>query len=150
MEQDSSRFFRELKDNISAYADLKLEYYKLTSYEMVGKWGSQLSYVLIMVLAALFILAFFLLSIAFLLGGLFHSYGLGFLCVTVILTICMWIMKITNTKMKHKLLNMIIAGLTAYEERKHESDNNDDDITNNIHTAGTAENTVGEITLPEE
>ena len=47
MEKDSGTVFRELKEDVSAYVELKLELLKLSTYERTGKVIAVLSYGLI-------------------------------------------------------------------------------------------------------
>ena len=44
MEKDSGTVFRELKEDVSAYVELKLELLKLSTYERTGKVIAVLSY----------------------------------------------------------------------------------------------------------
>ena len=44
MEKDSGTVFRELKEDVSAYVELKLELLKLSTYERTGKDIAVLSY----------------------------------------------------------------------------------------------------------
>ena len=48
MEKDSGTVFRELKEDVSAYVELKLELLKLSTYERTGKVIAVLSYGLIL------------------------------------------------------------------------------------------------------
>lgn len=47
MEKDSGKIFRELKEDVSAYVELKLELLKLSTYERSGQLIAVLSYGLI-------------------------------------------------------------------------------------------------------
>ena len=47
MEKDSGKIFRELKDDVSTYVELKLELLKLSTYERSGQLIATLSYGLI-------------------------------------------------------------------------------------------------------
>ena len=48
MEKDSGKIFRKLKEDLTAYVELKLELLKLNTYERTGKVISVLSYGLIL------------------------------------------------------------------------------------------------------
>lgn len=54
MEKDSGTVFRELKEDVSAYVELKLELLKLSTYERTGKVIAVLSYGLILLFLAFF------------------------------------------------------------------------------------------------
>ena len=54
MEKDSGKIFRELKDDVSTYVELKLELLKLSTYERSGQLIAILSYGLILLFLAFF------------------------------------------------------------------------------------------------
>ena len=54
MEKDSGKIFRELKDDVSTYVELKLELLKLSTYERSGQLIATLSYGLIFTLSRFF------------------------------------------------------------------------------------------------
>lgn len=54
MEKDSGKIFRELKDDVSTYVELKLELLKLSTYERSGQLIATLSYGLIFTSFSLF------------------------------------------------------------------------------------------------
>lgn len=142
MEKDSGVFFRDLKDKITEYAELKLEYYKLSSYEVLGKATSKLSYGLILILTGLGALFFFLLSVGFFLGDLLDSYGLGFLCVTMFFILVIGLVVLNKNAIKNLIINKCLLGISKLEE---EIDNGNDSSDN---TPGS-ENSIGEIMLTE-
>ncbi|MCC8153159.1 MAG: hypothetical protein LIP01_02430 [Tannerellaceae bacterium] len=143
MEKDSGVFFRSFKDKITDYADLKLEYLKLSSYEILGKAAGKLSYGLILILAGLGAVLFFLLATAFFLGELFHSFGLGFLCVTLFFVLVIGLVVLNKTWIKTKIINKCLEGITKLEEELDNGDNSTE-VTDNIP------DTTGEIVLTEE
>lgn len=51
MEKDSGKIFRELKDDVSTYVELKLELLKLSTYERSGQLIAILSYGLIFIVS---------------------------------------------------------------------------------------------------
>ena len=61
MEKDSGTVFRELKEDVSAYVELKLELLKLSTYERTGKVIAVLSYGLILLFLAFFAILFIFL-----------------------------------------------------------------------------------------
>ena len=66
MEKDSGTVFRELKEDVSAYVELKLELLKLSTYERTGKVIAVLSYGLILLFLAFFAILFIFLALVFL------------------------------------------------------------------------------------
>ena len=69
MEKDSGTVFRELKEDVSAYVELKLELLKLSTYERTGKVIAVLSYGLILLFLAFFAILFIFLALGFFLGA---------------------------------------------------------------------------------
>ena len=65
MEKDSGTVFRELKEDVSAYVELKLELLKLSTYERTGKVIAVLSYGLILLFLAFFAILFIFLALGF-------------------------------------------------------------------------------------
>ena len=83
MEKDSGTVFRELKEDVSAYVELKLELLKLSTYERTGKVIAVLSYGLILLFLAFFAILFIFLALGFFLGDWLGSSGFGFGIVAV-------------------------------------------------------------------
>ena len=75
MEKDAGEIFRELKKDLSAYVELKLELLKLNTYERTGKVIAVLSYGVILLFLAFFAILFIFLALGFFLGDLFGSAG---------------------------------------------------------------------------
>ncbi|MDH6304236.1 hypothetical protein M2459_000964 [Parabacteroides sp. PF5-5] len=121
MEKDTNQVFRELKNDTIKYAELKFELFKLSTYEGTGKVSAVLSYGLILTLLAFFALLFIFLSAGFFLGELFNSLGMGFGCIAIVYMILIWIIIANRHKIRRKVMNEVIAALTANEDK-----NNDD------------------------
>ena len=77
MEKDTGEIFRELKKDLSAYVELKLELLKLNTYERTGKVIAVLSYGVILLFLAFFAILFIFLALGFFLGDLFGSVRFG-------------------------------------------------------------------------
>ncbi|MDR0749657.1 MAG: phage holin family protein [Tannerellaceae bacterium] len=119
MEKDAGQIFRELKEDITAYAESKFELFKLSSYEKVGHVAGLLTYGLILISLALFALLFIFISAGYFLGEMFHSIGLGFACVAGLYLIIILIVIIMKRRIKTKVLNEIIEALTANDEKEN-------------------------------
>jgi hypothetical protein len=133
MEKDSKQVFRELKDNILTYAELKVELFKLGAYEHTGKLVGMLSYGLILILLAFFVLLFLFLSAGFFLSELFHSEGLGFGCIAVIYLIVIGIVVANKRKISLKIANEVIAALRAGEEKNNETHEKETDPSGEVN-----------------
>ena len=117
MEKDSGQIFQELKNDVSAYADLKLDLLKLSTYERTGKIISILSYDLILLFLIFFAILFLFLSLGLFLGDLFGSQGMGFGIVAILYLLLIAIIVANKSKISLKITNIIIAALTANDEK---------------------------------
>lgn len=123
MEKDSDKFFRELKDDISAYVELKLELLKLSTYERTGKVIAVLSYGLVLLFLAFFAILFIFLALGFFLGDLLHSFGLGFSIVAILYILLLGIIILSKDKISTRVLNEVIAALTMNDDKNNTTDN---------------------------
>ena len=116
MEKDSGTVFRELKEDVSAYVELKLELLKLSTYERTGKVIAVLSYGLI-----LLFLAFFAILLAFgvFLGDWLGSSGFGFGIVAVLYLLLIGIIIMNRDRISTKVLNEVIAAMTANDDKNN-------------------------------
>jgi hypothetical protein len=130
MEQESREIFNELKKDVSAYVELKLEFLKLSTYERTAKVISVLSYGLVLLFLAFLAVLFIFLALGFFLGDMFGSIGAGFGSV-VILYILLILLIVTNRKkISDKVLNIVIAALTSNDDKNDETDNGESGETN--------------------
>lgn len=129
MEKDAGQLFRELKEDITSFAELKFELLKLNSYEQVGKVTGLLAYGLILIFLALFALLFIFFSVGYFLGDLFNSMGLGFASVAGLYVILLLVIVLNKTKIKMKVINEVIEALTANDEKGNGTGNKDTDTT---------------------
>ena len=118
MEKDAGQVFRELKDDLSAYVESKLELFRLSTYESAGKIAGLLTYGLILICLALFALLFIFFSVGFFLGDLLGSIGLGFACVGGLYLIIMLVVFLARRKIKTMVLNEVIKALTTNDEKE--------------------------------
>lgn len=123
MEKDSDKFFRGLKDDISAYVELKLELLKLSTYERTGKVIAVLSYGLVLLFLAFFAILFIFLALGFFLGDLLHSFGLGFSIVAILYILLLGIIILSKDKISTRVLNEVIAALTMNDDKNNTTDN---------------------------
>ncbi len=136
MEKDAGQIFRELKEDVTNYAESKFELFKLSAYEGAGKVAGLLTYGLILVFLALFALLFIFLSIGFFLGELFNSMGLGFACVAGLYLILILIAVLTKKSIQGKVINEIIEALTTNDDNDNGTDNEEN-----------LSNSFGEVTI---
>ena len=121
MEKDAGEIFRELKKDLSAYVELKLELLKLNTYERTGKVITVLSYGVILLFLAFFAILFIFLALGFFLGDLFGSVGSGFGVVAVLYLLLIGI--INKDRISNKVLNVVISALTTNDDKTNATDN---------------------------
>lgn len=68
MEKDSTTLFKEVKEDVSKWVDLKLELVKLSTYERTGQVVSVLSYGLILLFASFFAILFTIIDFPMAIG----------------------------------------------------------------------------------
>ena len=113
MEKDSGTVFRELKEDVSAYVELKLELLKLSTYERTGKVIAVLSYGLILLFLAFFAILFIFL------GDWLGSSGFGFGIVAVLYLLLIGIIIMNRDRISTKVLNEVIAAMTANDDKNN-------------------------------
>lgn len=123
MEKDSGQVFHELKDDVSAYVELRLELLKLSAYERTGKVIAVLSYGLILLFLAFFTILFIFLALGFFLGDIFGSIGAGLGVVAVLYAALIAIIIQNKDRISRKVLNEVIAALTANDDKTNETNN---------------------------
>lgn len=123
MEKDSGQVFHELKDDVSAYVELRLELLKLSTYERTGKVIAVLSYGLILLFLAFFTILFIFLALGFFLGDIFGSIGAGLGVVAVLYAALIAIIIQNKDRISRKVLNEVIAALTANDDKTNETNN---------------------------
>lgn len=124
MEKDSGQIFRELKEDVSTYVELKLELLKLSTYERTGKLISILSYDLILLFLAFFAILFIFLAMGLFLGDLFGSLGAGFGVVAVSYLLLIGIIIANKERIGLKITNIIIAALAANDDKNDTTTDN--------------------------
>ena len=123
MEKETEQIFKKLKEDVSTYVELKVELLKLTAYERTGKLVSVLSYGLILLFLAFFAILFIFLALGFFLGDILDNVAGGFAIVALLYMILFAIIIFNKNKISEAIVNEIISVLTAIEDKKKESDN---------------------------
>ena len=123
MERKTEDVFRELKEDISTYAELRLKLIKLNTYEQIGKVLAGLSYgVLLFILVATAVL-FALLTLGFLLGEWLHSTVAGFGIVTALYLVLILVLILNRNPIRRKIIDLIISTLNAKSQKKDATTN---------------------------
>ena len=113
MKKNAEEVFSELKEDISAYAELKLELIKLNAYEQAGKVLAVLSYGLVLFALVSTAILFILLTLGFLLSEWLHSTMAGFGIVAAIYLIQIAVLVINRNRIRRKIMNIIISALNT-------------------------------------
>lgn len=123
MKKNAENVFRELKDDVYTFAELKLELIKLNTYERISKLIAVLSYGLLLSALVIIAMLFALLAFGFLLSNWLGSMPAGFGIVTALYLIQIaWV--IANKKyIRRKVINIIIAALNSNEEKEYATTN---------------------------
>ena len=122
MEKDSGKIFRELKEDVSAYVELKLELLKLSTYERSGQLIAILSYGLILLFLAFFAILFIFLALGFFMGDIFGSMGTGFAFVAVLYLLLIGLIIMNKGRICNTVLNVVIAALNGNDEKDDATD----------------------------
>lgn len=134
MARDSREIFRELKEDVSSYVELRLELLKLSTYERSGHLIAVLSYGLILLFLAFFAILFIFLALGFFMGDVFGSVGAGFAFVAVLYLLLIGMIVINKRKICNTVLNIVIAALNGNDE----NDNTTTDTDQAADTLGEA------------
>lgn len=121
--KDSEKIFQNLKEDISAYINLKLELLKLNTYEKSGKIIGLLSYGLILFFLVVFVILFIFLSLGFFLGDLLDNAAIGFGIISLLYLVLIGITVKKAQWIQTKVLNKVIATLITNEEQPNKEEN---------------------------
>ena len=123
MEKDPDKIIQELREDVSAFVELKLELLKLNTYERTGKVIAVLSYGLVLLFLAFFAILFIFLALGFFLGEWIGVTGAGFGLVAILYLLLMWLIIRNREIITTKVLNEVIATLLSYDEKRNETTN---------------------------
>ncbi|MDR1523751.1 MAG: phage holin family protein [Tannerella sp.] len=115
---DAEKFFRELKDDISTYAELKLELIKLNAYERIGKVIAVFSYGLLLSALIFFAILFAMLALGFLLNKWLDSTTAGFAIVAGLYVMLILLVIFNRERIRLLVINIIISALNSNEQEK--------------------------------
>ena len=115
MEKNAEEVFRELKEDISTYAELKLELIRLNAYEQTGKVLAVLSYGLLLFALVTTAVLFALLALGFLLSEWLNSTAAGFAIVAFLYIIQIVTLILNKNRIRRKIINIIISVLNTNE-----------------------------------
>lgn len=124
MKKNAEEVFRELKDDVSTYAELKLELIKLNAYERTSKVIAVLSYGLLLSALIVITVLFALLALGFQLSKWLDSTAAGFGIVAAIYLIQIAAVVLNKNRIRRKVINVIISALNPNEEKEYDATTN--------------------------
>lgn len=120
--KDFSSLFQELREDTTAYAEHRLQYFKLYLLERLSKSSSLLALGLIIAFLAFSAFCFALIALAFLLGELLGSNAQGFGVVALFWLVLLIIIILLREPIKSYFLNRTVRLL--YKIDKEDSEEN--------------------------
>ena len=121
MKKEAEEVFRELKEDISTYAELKLELIRLSAYEQTSKVLAVLSYGLLLFALITTAVLFALLALGFLLSEWLNSTAAGFAIVAVLYIIQIVTLILNKNRIRRKIINIIISALNTNEVEQNKN-----------------------------
>lgn len=117
MEKYSGEIFGKLKNDISTYAELKLELLKLNTYESVGKVLAVLSYGVIILCLVFFAILFIFLAFGFYVSELCGSTSIGFAVVAFLYFLLTGVVALNKNSIRNKIINVVISAFMGNEDK---------------------------------
>ena len=117
MEKDSGEIFGKLKNDISTYAELKLELLKLNTYESLGKVLAVLSYGVIILCLGFFAILFIFLAFGFYVSELCGSTSIGFAVVAFLYFLLTGVVALNKNSIRNKIINVVISAFMGNEDK---------------------------------
>ncbi|OAV76197.1 hypothetical protein Barb7_00123 [Bacteroidales bacterium Barb7] len=117
MKKDCGQIFDELKEDVTAYAELKFELLKLNTFERAGKLAALFSYALIILFLAVPAALCILLACGLWLGKVLNSPSAGFAIISGCCLLVIGIVVCCKKRLSTKIMNIVISVLNENEEK---------------------------------
>jgi Protein of unknown function (DUF1469). len=130
MKKSAEEVLSELKEDISTYAELKLELIKLNAYEQSGKVLAVLSYGLLLFALVATAVLFILLTLGFLLSEWLHSTIAGFGIVAALYLVQIAVLILNRNRIRRKIMNIVISALNTNGKKNDAATNPEPGQTN--------------------
>ncbi|MDR2384395.1 MAG: phage holin family protein [Tannerella sp.] len=121
MKKDAEQVFRDLKEDVTKYVELRFELLKLNIYEQASKIIAFLSYGLLLSAVTLIFVLFIHLVFGFFLSKWFGSFTLGFGIILILYAIQVVIIILNRERIQRSVMNKIIQAFNYYEEKAEEA-----------------------------
>ena len=116
MESNLENFFRDLKDDVSSYAELKFELLKLNTYERISKVIAIFSYGLLLMTITIITFLFFMLTLVYLINMWCDSTIAGYGIVTILYLILVILVMLNKKRICLKVINVILLTLNTTDK----------------------------------
>ena len=111
MKNGTDRIFTDLKDELTAYVQLKWHLWKLMAVERAAVYLAALSHAVIVLIFLFFSFLFFFLALGFVLGEWLGSFALGFVLVSVLYLGLAYFMVLFKKRISLWMINLFIRML---------------------------------------
>jgi uncharacterized membrane protein YdjX (TVP38/TMEM64 family) len=118
MEHTFGTFAKELKQDISTYVEMRLEYSKLIAYEKISKLIGASSSLILIVFFAFFGFFFLSFTMGYYLGQVTGSLALGFGIITGIYLILLVIIGLSKKKIEAIISNRVATILIEDDDER--------------------------------
>jgi uncharacterized membrane protein YdjX (TVP38/TMEM64 family) len=118
MEHTFGTFAKELKQDISTYVEMRLEYSKLIAYEKISKLIGSSSSLILIVFFAFFGFFFLSFTMGYYLGQVTGSLALGFGIITGVYLILLIIIGLSKKKIEAIISNRVAAILIEDDDER--------------------------------
>lgn len=126
--KNSGDIFHKLKEDITAYVEVKFELLKLSTYERTGKVLSLLSFGAVLLFLAFFATWFLFLTLGLFLGSIMGSASAGFAIVVLIYLLAIVIIALNKNKITTKIQNVIIGALMSNDDNNNEAEHDNERV----------------------
>lgn len=147
MGKEPEQILNEFKERLSSFIGLKLGILRLTVCERAAKISATLSHSFLLLLLGLFAVFFIFMALGFWLSELTGRLSLGFLLVSIIAIIILFISYYMKKQIKLKIANIIVASVMDNEDEEEkdvEKEQKDEHKTTPHETPKTSSNAAGE------
>jgi hypothetical protein len=121
MEKDVEEVFRNLKEDVTKYAELQFELLKINTYEQVSKIIAFLSYGLLLSAFALTSILLAHVVLGFFLSKWLGSFTLGFGIILVLYAMQVVIVILNKEHIQRNVMNKIIKAFRRHEAKVEET-----------------------------
>jgi uncharacterized membrane protein YqjE len=120
---------RELRADIAAYVDARVEYTKLVAYEKVARLSASATTVLLLGALAFFTFLFLSITLALFLGEIIHNQVAGYAIVTGIDLLAVLIILWRKVKIEESITQRIVDQLLKEHDKEEEEQLQKDETT---------------------